>query len=398
MSSSTYIFIEPPDIYHRLGLSGIALANSAQEIREKLVMSGDWASITKYEQDYLRALQEGFDQLQRIKQNILNNIISDNASQIGSTDVVVDSGLGESSIGGKQISASDVARKRRGQHVQDGDLIESTIDFSNLFAAPQPAEASPKDPSSSALITRLMSLICINSNETSKRQSLVTRLGQLSPNEKIPENLLQEFTSLEMLLLVGGESRSEIQAEYIALCDVLGYAPENLDFPSMMGSVDSMRSEMISKSVESCLLSNIEDSLKDVGLSCAGSVVLENTNGLLLTDDSEAECGLFLSREADGSFLFTTVSSTPVASLSQEHKARISESAQRLCQKKQALVAEALTKRGLSSRLIEDHPVNLEEIKSSSEVSSLLGARHSATNKERRATSSRIQGRMNEYE
>ena len=79
MSSSTYVYVPPPDIYHRLGLTGLALSQSAMSIRAELAQRGQWDEIGENEKAYLQALQEGFNEIQGLKAAILNEMASTNA-------------------------------------------------------------------------------------------------------------------------------------------------------------------------------------------------------------------------------------------------------------------------------------------------------------------------------
>lgn len=110
MSMRTLIHVMPPDIYHRLGLSGMELARSAVDIRARLVSEGRWEELTLYERDYVRAIQEGLDEVDALRQQVLARATAAPEKVVAPTATVEDAGLGELAADGVTADGEGVLR------------------------------------------------------------------------------------------------------------------------------------------------------------------------------------------------------------------------------------------------------------------------------------------------
>ena len=113
-------------------------------------------------------------------------------------------------------------------------------------------------------------------------------------------------------------------------------------------------------------------------------MVLDGREQRLLVDDGETECGLALSEDDDGSFVFTTVAEADPAIVDQERRARIAASAKRLCSKKEEALMAALLRRGIVANIRFDSGVDLSLIRKSDELAELAEAKKRPAEIERR--------------
>lgn len=387
MSSSTYVYVPPPDIYHRLGLTGLALSQSAMSIRAELAQRGQWDEIGENEKAYLQALQEGFNEIQGLKAAILNEMASTNAVSAGPKASVSDHGMGNVGLGGTTGNASSDIEAAMRTNAASSRPAVGAIDLSSAFVSPR-ASGNSKDGYLDNARSRLSKLLAINDGERARLQEMSARidaiarsgLGQGEQRRMIEGDL----ETLEKDLSEGGKDRSNVLATYVALCRSAHEPPKELDYHEMRSEIERIEGKIVSRRLRDKVSHMVSDALAEAGLADAGVMVLDGREQRLLVDDGETECGLALSEDDDGSFVFTTVAEADPAIVDQERRARIAASAKRLCSKKEEALMAALLRRGIVANIRFDSGVDLSLIRKSDKLAELAEAKKRPAEIERR--------------
>ena len=369
MSMRTLIHVMPPDIYHRLGLSGMELARSAVDIRARLVSEGRWEELTLYERDYVRAIQEGLDEVDALRQQVLARATAAPEKVVAPTATVEDAGLGELAADGVTADGEGVLRAATAANLgaapvaDEGDV---PVSLAGRLVHQAPRLERTLEGYLASARRRLATLTPLSDKERARVAEVTRTLDELEGSavgvddaRRIAEGGL---AALERDLSEGGDQRAGVFATYLALCQALDERPAQIGFSRAQAEVDRLARSLAERRARQVVAEKVARALGRSGLSDQGQVVLDGAERRLLVAEGERECALVLSEDGAGSFVLTTVASRDARTAGQERRARIEASARRLCSTKQRRLLAELEAEGLVASVREDEEVDLGSI------------------------------------
>lgn len=366
MSMRTLIHVMPPDIYHRLGLSGMELARSAVDIRARLVSEGRWGELTRYERDYVRAIQEGLDEVDALRQQVLARATASHEEAAASAATVEDAGLGEVAAAGVTADGEGVLRAATAANLgaaPAADEGDAPVSLAGRLVRQEPRPERTLEGYLASARGRVAALTPLSDEERARVAEVTRTLDELEGSalgvddaRRIAEGGL---AGLERDLSEGGDQRAGVLATYLALCQALGERPAQMGFARAQAEVERLTRVLAERRARQVVAEKVARALERSGLSHQGQVVLDGTERRLLVAEGERECALALSEDGAGSFVLTTVASADARTAGQERRARMEASARRLCSTKRRRLLEELEAEGLVASVREDEEVDL---------------------------------------
>lgn len=384
MSSHTVMHVEPPDIYHRLGLSGMELARSAMEIRAALEREGRYAELSRYEREYVSAIQEGIDQVDALRRQVLAQAAHVVDTAPSRAAVVDDEGVGELELGGT-TGDGDAARRA----ALDANLrAEGTpgavgaTDLSGLLVRQRTSGDGGAGPYLRRARERLDALVPVTQGDRDRVAETRRAVDELAAStldaDGVRAIMEGRLVALERDLSEGGQDRAGELATYLALCNVMGERPDPVSYARMLEEIERLTRALVERKEREVVARKVSAALERAGLRDRGVVVLGGSRRRLLVDDRERECALALSEDGAGSFMLSTVASSDPGTAGKERRARMEASARRLCSTKQRRLLEELEAEGLVASVREDTEVDLGDIVFCREFAELAGERREA--------------------
>lgn len=364
MSMRTLIHVMPPDIYHRLGLSGMELARSAVDIRARLVSEGRWGELTRYERDYVRAIQEGLDEVDALRQQVLARATASH-EEAAPPATVEDAGLGEVAAAGVTADGEGVLRAATAANlgaVPAADEGDAPVSLVGRLVRQEPRPERTLEGYLASARRRVAALTPLSDEERARVAEVTRTLDELEGSalgvddaRRIAEGGLAR---LERDLSEGGDQRAGVLATYLALCQALGERPAQMGFSRVQAEVERLARVLVERRARQVVAEKVARALERSGLSDQGQVVLDGAERRLLVAEGERECALALSEDGAGSFVLTTVASADARTAGQELRARMEASARRLCSTKRRRLLEELEAEGIVASVREDEEVN----------------------------------------
>lgn len=376
--SSYLVRVDPPDIYHRHGLAGMSLARDAVDIRGRLVSEGRWDEIERNEADYIRAIQEGLDEVARLRGEVLARLDREAARDGAPRAQVADAGLGKVSMGGRTAStgaATDAALAANLSRA--GAAAEKIADLSGLLARQRGRARGAQTLGEyvEASRRRLAALVCVSDEERTRVAELARVLDELSRTRMDAESARRvvgsRLDALERDLSAGGERRASDLATYLALCQTLGERPRARDYAHLLEEVALLEKKLVDRKAREVVARKVSAALERAGLRDVGTSVLGGAERRLLAAEGERACGLALSQDDAGSFMITTVAAVDPARASRERRAALEAAARRLCSTKQRRLLEELEREGLVAA-VSGHDDDLSDMGYSVELDRAL--------------------------
>lgn len=368
MSSNSLLHVAPPDIYHRHGLSGMDLTRSAVNIRNQLVREGRWSEIERYEADYIRAIQEGLDEVDRLRSQVMAQIAQGSCSGEAQQATVADRGLGTVAVGGRTAGGAGLAQSALKANLSAaGDASGEVVSVAGLLAHQKGGgQQTTLADYAASVRKRLAVLVPVSDQERERVAELARTLDELSRSSVDVAGARRmvddRLAAIERDLSSGGEKRVRDLATYLALCRVLGERPNPRDYAHVRAEITRLERALVERRTREVVARKVSAALERAGLTEVGTVVLNDSPQCLLVADGERECGLALSEDGKGSFMLTTVASSDPSAASRERRASIEASARRLCSTKQQRLLEELEKEGLVAAIRDDDDVDLDRL------------------------------------
>lgn len=387
MSMRTLIHVMPPDIYHRLGLSGMELARSAVDIRAHLVNEGRWEELTRYERDYVRAIQEGLDEVGTLRQQVLARAAAAPEEVATPVAAVEDAGLGELAAEGVTADGEGVLRAATEANLcvspaAGAGAGDAPVSLVGRLVRQAPRPERTLEGYLASARGRVAALTPLSDKERARVAEVTRILDELEGSavgvddaRRIAEGGL---AALERDLSEGGDQRAGVFATYLALCRALGERPAQIGFSRAQAEIDRLTRALVEQRARQVVAEKVARALGRSGLSDQGQVVLDGAERRLLVAEGERECALVLSEDDAGSFVLTTVASADARTAGQECRARMEASARRLCSTKQRRLLAELEAEGLVASVREDEEVDLGSISYCAEFARLERERGSA--------------------
>ena len=381
MSSHTVMHVEPPDIYHRLGLSGMELARSAMEIRATLEREGRYAELSRYEREYVSAIQEGIDQVDALRRQVLAQAAHVVDTAPSRAAVVDDEGVGELELGG---TTGDGGAARRAAldanlRAEGAPGAVGATDLSGLLVRQKTSEDGGAGLYLRRARERLDALVPVTQGERDRVAETRRAVDELAASALDADGVRAivegRLAALERDLSEGGRDRAGELATYLALCNVMGERPDPVSYARMLEEIERLTRALVERKEREVVARKVSAALERAGLRDRGVVVLGGSRRRLLVDDRERECALALSEDGAGSFMLSTVASSDPGTAGKERRARMEASARRLCSTKQRRLLEELEAEGLVASVREDTEVDLGDIAFCREFAELAGER-----------------------
>lgn len=382
MSSWTLMHVMPPDIYHRLGLSGMDLALDAVRIRERLMAEGRWDELTRYEKDYVRAIQEGLDQVDALRRQVLARAEAGADAPVASASAatVTDAGVGSAQASGVTADGESALRAATEGNVSAAGAAGEGSSRAPASLADKLVRQAPKADERAEYLAaareRVAALVPVSDEERERVAEIMRTLEELAGSalgaqdaRRIAEG---PVAALERDLSEGGAQRASVLATYLALCQSLDERPDPVSYAHVCDEVERLARELTERRARAVVAQKVSAALERSGFSDQGTVVLEGSRQRLLVAEGERECALALSEDGSGSFALTTVTSADARTAGQERRARIEASAKRLCSTKQRRLLEELEAEGLVASVREEDEVNLDSLVFCAELADLV--------------------------
>lgn len=377
MSSMTFYRIEPPDIYHRLGLAGMSLARSALSIRDALVREGRWDELRSSERGYVLALQEGLREVDALKRHIAAQVAPGEAVYRARPARVADEGIAEVTVGGSTADAHGASREAVASSLAAArdDATTPTVSLAGHLTRQQaPGEALETwVDRERGRLDRLVPVSDAERERVAAARERLERAGSASRDVDEARRATGALVDdLERDLSRGGDERADALATYLALCHVMGERPEPRDYDQLVTEVSRLEGLLAERKMREEVSRKVSAALGRSGLRDRGTLVLDGVEQRLLVEDGELECGLALAEDGTGGFVLTTVTSADPASVSRERRARIDDSARRLCATKRQRLLEELAAEGLVATPCEGSVEDLSRIRYSAELEDVV--------------------------
>lgn len=303
----------------------------------------------------------------RIKRDVIREVE-------GRVDFV---GFGDLSLKAANERLLDELASEAQQSAEDEAIVVGDpTDLSHLFEsdiAVWNAQTMSKEELLSCARERVAGLVALTVADRGAVDRFLQRCKEIEQNQGIGAADARKMLSSDMesvclrLDEANSAERREAYVGYLSLCGLCNRPPKDLSFDQLLSETEAMVAERLEKNLQQETFRKLVDSLGEVGLTSLGAAEFDGDEGLLVVDEADATCGLFLSYDEGekDSFLFTTVSSADPSQMSLERRAALQASAEKLCEKKDALFGMVLPGLGIESSLIYEFPASQDTIRGS---------------------------------
>ena len=320
----------------------------------------------------MKNIKSKLGQADRLKQQILAGM-SKRATRVTEARVQAVS-FGELALETlQQIDVETVATAAVEKNAEQAKSVSGVIDYSEFFESDISREqAASLDAVEylEAAKTRASKLVALSSGERDLVSRFIRRCDEMAQKPGTAEDVRPFIEEgLEGLCLRLGEKdsakRAELYLNYLSLCQVTGEAPRDLTYAEMAAAVQRIEEDIALEEFRDWVAESLDEALLEVGLENVGTATLEEGEGKLVVDEEGGPCALFVERDDNGAFMFTTVSAVDPAAMSRDEQYAAREAAKRLCTKKERLLNEALAKRGIVTEVAYDYPPDLRFVEKS---------------------------------
>jgi len=151
----------------------------------------------------------------------------------------------------------------------------------------------------------------------------------------VDQNLHQFFRTIG----VDNEGRySEKQIEYLSLCKIIGVRPDKLKSLQLDSQIEMLKKNFIEIKEKEMFTRALREVVEEMGMVFEGDMQLDGLPGYSISDESIEHCSVFFSVNGNGLLMETMAEVQEGASLSQDFKYSVENSAKKFCGKHNEMV------------------------------------------------------------
>ena len=230
----------------------------------------------------------------------------------------------------------------------------ATIDWSAQLGdfEREATDAVKKMGYAQAIGARLNTAVISNEHDIEEKNHFVAYLNSLLDDKELDFDYFKtlvdrRFSQLNNFIeILEPNSVDDEVFEYYALCEMLRVKAKGLSRTEIKESIHRMTAQLMAKKQNEFVMQNLREVFVELGMSIEGEMELDGLSGYRVVDSRVSNCSVFMSPDGEGIIFETVAEVDPVATLSADKKARIEESAYKICGKHRAII-DRMRERGI---------------------------------------------------
>lgn len=222
------------------------------------------------------------------------------------------------------------------------------IDYSSVFQG-YPASLTDYEQKQNYILMVNEELSKLDVGKAEQKNQLVSFVNQLLCDDNIDFEYFKVLVDHRMELLhassVNLDADNDDWFEYLALCGMLHMKPEEIKKEKLQDMNQKLLKKLSKEKENEFVSQNLKEVFEELHMQIVGELQLDGLEGQHIVNEDDTGCSVFMSQDSEG-VIFETMVEADSETMSADRKARIEESAVKMCEKHKLIIAK-MKERGI---------------------------------------------------